>query len=210
MCKGKAHKGTENKEQEVKPTAKVRFAKENWCDPGGRGLMNSEIEVIHAGSIQSNDPDAIAINEQHQMFMDSCETAFEYAYSCGRLLIAKKDTMRHGNWIPWVDLNCDFDITQAWRYMKIASKFARAQNIKNPKSIRQALLAYKPPEQKEKVEQPFDWAQNTRVEAALKGITSIRQCVAMLKSTNKEIGAAKYYLKMIKEACQKIADSIEE
>ena len=39
---------------------------------------------------------------------------------CGELLIAQKVDLQHGEWKPWVDVQCDFAYDTAKRYMKAA------------------------------------------------------------------------------------------
>ncbi len=64
---------------------------------------------------------ADAINEVHRLAQESAEIAMDYAISCGRLLMEKKKTLRHGEWIPWIQQNCEFDRFLAAKYMKAAN-----------------------------------------------------------------------------------------
>ena len=172
--------------------------------------MNDEIEVIRGSVIEMNDPDAVAINENHRLFSDSCETAFEYAISCGLLLIAKKDKMRHGDWELWVGLNCDFKIRAAQKYMSVASKAHDGAFIKNPKSIRAALAAYNPPEPKEKEDKPFDWATDTRIKKAVTGLQDLRIAVSILRASDRDASGAEYYLSMFKKAFEKMLADLKD
>ncbi len=65
---------------------------------------------------------ADAINEAHRLAQESAETAIEYAIRCGRLLTEKKKTLGHGEWMSWVDRNCEFSERQARRYMQAAKR----------------------------------------------------------------------------------------
>lgn len=77
------------------------------------------------------------------------------AAECGRLLIAKKSEVGHGNWLPWLAENCPMiSHDTSARYIKTAN-FARERNLEGATSIRQAvaLLDDKPvsdPQEREK------------------------------------------------------------
>ncbi len=64
---------------------------------------------------------AIEINEAHRLARSFAETAVEHAIRCGQLLLEKKAAMRHGEWIPWIEANCEFDRFSAAKYMKAAN-----------------------------------------------------------------------------------------
>ena len=64
---------------------------------------------------------ATEINEAHRLARSSAETAVEHAIRCGQLLLEKKAAMRHGEWIPWIEANCEFDRFSAAKYMKAAN-----------------------------------------------------------------------------------------
>ena len=68
----------------------------------------SDIEVVRVGLINSDDRDADEINDEHELFIDSQKSAIEHAYRCGELLTAKKASMAHGEWYPWINQNCNF------------------------------------------------------------------------------------------------------
>ena len=64
---------------------------------------------------------ADAINKEHRLARESAETAVDHAIRCGQLLIEKKKTLAHGEWIPWIEHNCEFHINRANRYMRAAN-----------------------------------------------------------------------------------------
>jgi hypothetical protein len=84
---------------------------------------------------------AAAINEAHSLVQQVRGMA-EHAIRCGELLIQAKRQAGHGNWLPWLSLNCpDISEDTAGRYMKLArnsSKLADSAHERNL-SIRRAL-----------------------------------------------------------------------
>src|SRR5262245_22195351 len=50
------------------------------------------------------DPDAIRIDEKsRRSFVDSVL----YSIECGRELAKKKESLKHGAWLPWLEANAD-------------------------------------------------------------------------------------------------------
>jgi hypothetical protein len=99
---------------------------------------------------------ATQINELHaqaeslaRMAKDKAEEALSAALECGRLLISQKKSVGHGNWLSWVDDNCNFTEETARKYMIITKKFLDNSNSNhgwnltdaNPKNLRQAYIA---------------------------------------------------------------------
>ena len=60
------------------------------------------------------------INEEHKLAKQFADTAIDHAIRCGQLLVEVKETVPHGEWIPWVSSNCEFSERQSQRYMKAA------------------------------------------------------------------------------------------
>ena len=60
------------------------------------------------------------INEQHRLGHLSAETAIEHAIKCGELLIDQKHLVLRGEFLNWVEQNCEFAYNTAARYMKAA------------------------------------------------------------------------------------------
>lgn len=71
---------------------------------------------------------ADAINKEHRLARESAETAVDHAIRCGQLLVEKKKSVPHGEWIPWIEEHCDFSHNRASRYMK-AANIALAQHL---------------------------------------------------------------------------------
>ena len=62
------------------------------------------------------------INELHRNAYLHAETAVEDAIRCGEMLQQVKDSLKHGEWKPWIEANCDFVYQTAARYMKAATQ----------------------------------------------------------------------------------------
>ena len=57
------------------------------------------------------------INEQHHLARDKFA---EHAIECGRLLLAQKQRVGYGNFVKWIEANCEFSVATANNYMKVA------------------------------------------------------------------------------------------
>lgn len=68
------------------------------------------------------------INQEHE----ACEGAFTeslgHARRAGELLIEAKGQVEHGDWLPWVEANCEFSVRTAQVYMRIESNWAELAN----------------------------------------------------------------------------------
>ena len=71
---------------------------------------------------------ADVINKEHRLARESAENAVDHAIRCGQLLFEKKKTVPHGEWMSWIDNNCEFSERQARRYM-FAAKRTLASNL---------------------------------------------------------------------------------
>ncbi len=58
------------------------------------------------------------INAAHAACLASMSDSVVKAIEVGRLLSEAKAKLTHGEWIPWVEVNCDFDIRSAQVYMQ--------------------------------------------------------------------------------------------
>jgi hypothetical protein len=64
-------------------------------------------------------PDLAArINVEHAACLASARHAITRAVEVGRLLTEAKGQLAHGEWIPWVEANLEFNRVQAWKYMR--------------------------------------------------------------------------------------------
>lgn len=63
---------------------------------------------------------ATRINAAHRRCEDAARSAVQYAVEAGELLIQAKDQCKHGEWIPWLEDNCDFSKRTGQLYMRLA------------------------------------------------------------------------------------------
>jgi hypothetical protein len=59
------------------------------------------------------------INELHLKIHNSLKDTVADAIEIGRLLTEQKEECGHGNFIPWVESNCDFTRMTAFKYMRL-------------------------------------------------------------------------------------------
>jgi hypothetical protein len=73
------------------------------------------------------DVDAVRIGGLCRKSRESMEDSMRYAIEAGHHLIAKKDSLAHGEWLPWLEANADtlgFDTRRtASRLMKLANEY---------------------------------------------------------------------------------------
>ena len=74
-------------------------------------------------------PTAKDINEVHKLAMASATKAVEYAIRCGEMLATRKKKLDHGEFMPWIEKNCDFSYKTAQRYMLAARESANGVSI---------------------------------------------------------------------------------
>jgi phage N-6-adenine-methyltransferase len=60
-------------------------------------------------------------NIQHKAADESAKTAFAHRIAAGEALIAAKGRLKHGEWLPWLELNFLGDERTAQLYMKAAN-----------------------------------------------------------------------------------------
>jgi hypothetical protein len=59
-----------------------------------------EVTIIRPG-----DADAVEIGRLYGLAKGSLVDSVKYAVECGQKLIAKKETLKHGEWLPWIKAN---------------------------------------------------------------------------------------------------------
>jgi len=62
------------------------------------------------------------IKAEHHAAVVAAGTAIEHAIACGQLLIEAKAQVQHGEWLPWLEANCELSARQAQKYMRLASE----------------------------------------------------------------------------------------
>jgi hypothetical protein len=115
---------------------------------------------------QLNKSRAERVNELQGMIYSSAQNMVEYAIEIGQILIEVKASLEHGDFIPWVMANCDFNRMQAWRYMKLAeANVSHAIHFEGVTSIREALKLLEPPKEPKQLPTRVD-SMGTRYEPA--------------------------------------------
>jgi N6-adenosine-specific RNA methylase IME4 len=96
---------------------------------------------------------AFQINREHELFESSMKSSIEHAIRCGELLAEQKAKLKHGEWIPWVEKNCEFTRVHAARYLKIAANVTRVLHFDSGASLRGVLKLLAKNEREENIEQ---------------------------------------------------------
>jgi hypothetical protein len=65
---------------------------------------------------------AQSINDYHYSAEAAYGQACRFAVLCGMELLAAKEQVNHGEWLPWVERNCMFEQGAAYKYMALATK----------------------------------------------------------------------------------------
>lgn len=60
------------------------------------------------------------INAAHDLAKRHADAALEHARTAGRLLTEVKETLSHGEWLPWLEANVAVSARQAQRYIRLA------------------------------------------------------------------------------------------
>jgi hypothetical protein len=90
--------------------------------------------------------DAERMNQKHRSIVGKQTSAKIEAASLGEDLIAKKADLKHGEFKPWIEANCEFSYDSAKNYMKVAkAKRDRAPLFDACTSIREVLDLGKKP-----------------------------------------------------------------
>jgi len=85
------------------------------------------------------------INAAHRACEQAARSTLEHAYRTGELLIEAKATLRHGEWLPWLEANCEVSDRQARTYMRLARELPKSE-VGSDLSLKGALRAIEAPE----------------------------------------------------------------
>jgi hypothetical protein len=78
--------------------------------------------------LSANPEVAVVITRLHQQIMAATRATLQNAIRVGELLSQTKASLKHGQWLGWLELNINFDVRTAQRYMRI---FERREELKN-------------------------------------------------------------------------------
>ena len=71
----------------------------------------------------------VIINREHQLAGEAALSFAAHAALCGDALIAVKEQLAHGEFMPWVDANVDASYETAKRYMRVARNWSRVTDL---------------------------------------------------------------------------------
>jgi len=69
------------------------------------------------------------INAEHYLAQQRAKEAIKHAVRCGELLLEQKRKLAHGQFMMWVEENCEFKYPTAARYMKAAEQSSTGVEI---------------------------------------------------------------------------------
>jgi Protein of unknown function (DUF3102) len=127
--------------------------------------MSNVVPMVNRAELanQINDEHARAVGSLEAVMKMTAE-ALTAARNAGSLLLAVKHSLKHGEWLPWLEANVQFTPQTATKYMKVAKSWEKIEarseaSGKQPPSIRQALklLTMQPKEEGQK-QSAFDLA----------------------------------------------------
>lgn len=83
------------------------------------------------------------INAEHALTHDHAVSVVKHAVRCGELLLKKKAQLKHGEFQPWIEANCEFSYKAAAKYMKAYSASQKSTAV-DFSSIAKLLESDKP------------------------------------------------------------------
>jgi len=97
--------------------------------------------------LANTEEDAEWLNRKHREYLSHEKSAKEVAAEIGERLIDVKAKLKHGEFKPWVEANCEFSYRQAAKYMQVAkAKSASRGTFDACASIAEVLRIGKEPE----------------------------------------------------------------
>lgn len=158
---------------------------------------------------------ADAINKEHQLFEAGMRSSLIHAIHCGELLIQQKAQLEHGEWLPWVMMNCDFSDRRARQYMEIANRntcsdLGGATSIKSAlKIIAEERQEAAPEPDPEPVVTAFSWLHDEKIEAMLDAIETVQSGISILLKADRDRGVAYHLLSMKRAQMLKMVEDID-
>jgi hypothetical protein len=86
-------------------------------------MSTTEVAPAKTIDLKPEDPLQAAakhVRAEHQAIAMAVKNVVVRAMNLGDFLRQKKDELGHGRFIPWVETDCEVDIRQVQRYMKVA------------------------------------------------------------------------------------------
>ena len=79
------------------------------------------------------------INTEHNACLLSAADAVTHAINAGKCLLEVKASLKHGEFMPWVEKNCPFSQDAANKYMRLSKFRMHSEFASDPQSLTQAL-----------------------------------------------------------------------
>lgn len=96
--------------------------------------MNQQVMIIAPG-----ETDAVEIGRLYRLARTSLVNSVQYSIECGQKLIAKKDSLKHGEWLPWLKDNADAlgftNDSTARRLISLASNRASTHDLNEASAV---------------------------------------------------------------------------
>jgi hypothetical protein len=184
---------------------------------GGENKMG-EMTILQPGEIEIYDV-VEEINHEHELCVGSMQNSLEHAIRVGELLIQQKEKVNHGDWMVWVKMNCDFQISQANKYMRVFTNYSRGINLESTDSIKGALriIIASDPKPKKETQEPeqelaisFSWFNDERVTDVYDAMKKMSATITLLKTAKQDHGAAYQILQQWDNGLNKLIEKIRE
>jgi hypothetical protein len=88
---------------------------------------------------------AHGIRREHAEAVKNLKFAVMHAIAAGKSLIEAKKQLKHGEWLPWLEQNCEFSERTARGYMRLARLSPEKGNAVADLPLREALAALAKP-----------------------------------------------------------------
>jgi hypothetical protein len=88
-----------------------------------RGLGGRRVELEDGLPAHGSTTLAAEINTEHERAYGKAREALEHARRAGELLLRVRDSLKHGEWLPWIEQFCSFSARQAQRYLTLAENW---------------------------------------------------------------------------------------
>jgi hypothetical protein len=121
----------------------------------------SELVKVETGALEDL---AARINAEHRACEAAAVSAVEHAIRAGEMLVEVKSSLKHGEWLPWLEDNFEGTARTAQVYMQLHSRRSELTNTQRAShlSIRSALKELAPPGDSEEADKRAAWERNVK------------------------------------------------
>jgi hypothetical protein len=119
----------------------------------------SELAKVESNTLEDL---AARINAEHRACEAAAASAVEHAIRAGEMLLEVKQSLKHGEWLPWLEANFEGTARTAQVYMQLHSRRGELANTQHAShlSIRSALKELAPPSDSEESDKRAAWERN--------------------------------------------------